>query len=625
MKRNSLLKTFFLLCALIVGSTNAWADKTDTYTFDSKSWGAVLNGNPANWTSGKDGNQITSGQGIQVSKSVTGANGTSPVSYTNVKQVVVRYCTNASNGRGTISVKVGNGTAQNFEVTKPAAGTGTTLKDATFNFNPTETGKVTITVTCTDNSLYINSAAITTTEDSGDPSISATDVDLVFDATSGEFGYTINNAVDGAVLAASSTDDWISNVAVNTETSKVTFNTTANPNASSREGKITLTYKKGDDVLTTKDVTITQAKAVLMVTYNLASSVVPGRHYIITNGSNAAMGADRGNNRGQVDVTITGGSTTFSSDAGVCELLIGLDEETGFYTLYDAKTGYLCAASNSSNNLKYQATPDANGKWIIAFNADGDAHIQAQGSYTRDLIRYNSGNNPPIFSCYADATKQNPVYLYEKADDTGSQDFTVTIAAACTDGEKYYGTYSRPFAFTVPNDVIVEEVMITDEKINRTAYAPGAVIPANTGVLISSNTAGDKTFTSAKGGISVLGDNNNLKPTYWGLEDEDMDQANIVFYRLTMHNGTTIGFWYGAANGAAFDIAANKAYLAVPGAASAKISGFAFDGTTTGINALDNSTNSQLDKAPIYNLAGQRVTKAYKGVVIQNGKKLLNK
>ena len=29
--------------------------------------------------------------------------------------------------------------------------------------------------------------------------------------------------------------------------------------------------------------------------------------------------------------------------------------------------------------------------------------------------------------------------------------------------------------------------------------------------------------------------------------------------------------------------------------------------------------------APIYNMAGQRVSKTYKGVVIQNGKKFVNK
>lgn len=43
----------------------------------------------------------------------------------------------------------------------------------------------------------------------------------------------------------------------------------------------------------------------------------------------------------------------------------------------------------------------------------------------------------------------------------------------------------------------------------------------------------------------------------------------------------------------------------------------------TGINEVSNGTVN--DNAPIYNLAGQRVGKDYKGVVIQNGKKFIKK
>jgi len=43
----------------------------------------------------------------------------------------------------------------------------------------------------------------------------------------------------------------------------------------------------------------------------------------------------------------------------------------------------------------------------------------------------------------------------------------------------------------------------------------------------------------------------------------------------------------------------------------------------TGINEVSNGTVNE--NAPIYNLAGQRVGKDYKGVVIQNGKKFIKK
>lgn len=47
--------------------------------------------------------------------------------------------------------------------------------------------------------------------------------------------------------------------------------------------------------------------------------------------------------------------------------------------------------------------------------------------------------------------------------------------------------------------------------------------------------------------------------------------------------------------------------------------------TTTGIDNLNAESKTLNDNAPMYNLAGQRVDKTYKGVVIQNGKKFINR
>ena len=47
--------------------------------------------------------------------------------------------------------------------------------------------------------------------------------------------------------------------------------------------------------------------------------------------------------------------------------------------------------------------------------------------------------------------------------------------------------------------------------------------------------------------------------------------------------------------------------------------------TTTGISSIHNSQFTIHNDAPMYNLAGQRVNKNYKGIVIQNGKKFIKK
>ena len=50
-----------------------------------------------------------------------------------------------------------------------------------------------------------------------------------------------------------------------------------------------------------------------------------------------------------------------------------------------------------------------------------------------------------------------------------------------------------------------------------------------------------------------------------------------------------------------------------------------FENEATGIDTIDNGQLTIDNNAPMYNLAGQRVNKSYKGVVIVNGKKMLNK
>lgn len=154
-----------MLLAFSVG--NAWAaDVTTTYVFQDRDWKAKIGEVDANWTVGTRAAGFTAGQGTQITTSADGANATSPTSFTNVSKIVIQYCTNASKGAGTIKVQVGSGEEQSFAVTKPASG-GTTLKSTTFNFSPTESGSVKLTVNCTTNSVYIYSIAITETSDGG--------------------------------------------------------------------------------------------------------------------------------------------------------------------------------------------------------------------------------------------------------------------------------------------------------------------------------------------------------------------------------------------------------------------------------------------------------------------------
>ena len=162
MKKLHLLKTVLLLCALIVGSGNLWATET-TYIFTSKSWGATLSGQAANWTSGKDAGNFISGQGIQVTNnaSYTGANGTSPKSFTSISKIVVTYNTNQSGGAGNIVAKVGSNEAKTNNVAYSTGDGRSAMYTTQFDFSPAQTGSVTLTVNTTTNSIYLYSVTIT--------------------------------------------------------------------------------------------------------------------------------------------------------------------------------------------------------------------------------------------------------------------------------------------------------------------------------------------------------------------------------------------------------------------------------------------------------------------------------
>ncbi len=92
------------------------------------------------------------------------------------------------------------------------------------------------------------------------PSISANNVEIPYDATSGSFNFTLNNPVEGGTLSVSEDVEWIEEAEINTLSQgySVTFSTTANQNVVAREGVITLTYSYNRSTVT-KNVTITQA------------------------------------------------------------------------------------------------------------------------------------------------------------------------------------------------------------------------------------------------------------------------------------------------------------------------------------------------------------------------------
>ena len=134
------------------GGSSSGGEQSASYEFTSKSWAAT----PANWTSGQDGAGYLNG-GVQVTSAASGANGTSPTSYSAVQSVVITYCTNASKGAGNINVYVGSTQIGSKSVSTSG---GTSGRDMAFDSDGSKSGTIKIEVECTTNSIYIISCTI---------------------------------------------------------------------------------------------------------------------------------------------------------------------------------------------------------------------------------------------------------------------------------------------------------------------------------------------------------------------------------------------------------------------------------------------------------------------------------
>ena len=347
---------------------------------------------------------------------------------------IAKYC--YISGNNTTSFATGTTSEYSYTVTVNSNGG--------FTFASTHTNGRCISLSSDGNSFRSFAASNNPTvelyklgEASTDPFISIANptIEVAFEGGNGTVEVTYGNItdIDASVYfcdadGVEASYDWMT-ASINTD-NNIAYTVNAN------EGDARTAYLKVKVGETYSNlVTINQAAYVAPfepVTYTLATSIESGKHYIITNGTDKAMGAQGGNNRPAADVEIENGVATVSS-ADVYEFVINGPDADGYYTIYDARNpGYLYAASSSSNYLKTQISNDDNGRWSISIN-EGVASIVAQGTNTRNVMQYNSSSS--LFACYSSAS-QSSVYLYVKDNDT-NYEFYKDIAAYEGDGGYY--------------------------------------------------------------------------------------------------------------------------------------------------------------------------------------------
>ena len=588
-----------LLCALVAGSASVWGEtKSVTYTVTSTSAvsvsGTAPTGSSATYSSTYTTKcQLTKGNSMTLT--LSGYEGYM------INGITLSMHSNKSAGSGSFTATAGETTIASIataafnDASWHGAWSQTWVDKVVSMTNDSyaikDGEKVVITIAATVNSLFCQSFTLTYEAIPSGP-VAVTGVSLDKTTLDMEVGGTAS--LTPMTVPAYATDQVVTWSSSNEEVA--TVDSEGNVTAEGA-GSATITVTTHDGGFTaTCDVTVTPAPivaATLDFTSNTVwqfptSKTVEEKTY--TNGLSITLKGSTGNG--------------FYFDSSNTNLLLGKNGAT------------LTLPAFPFNVSKIKVFGDAGASKSVTFNIYvGSDAVSTEA--TSSLVDHE-------FEIDADKQAAGTIYKIQVTNDNNMriskiQVFgytTITLDEACTDGEgNYYGTYSNSSAFSVPEGLTVSTVSIADSKLTKTNYAVDDVVKANTGVLVSATTPGAKTIQITTGGKELAG--NMLKAS-----SVAMDATETEFFRLTMHNGTQIGFWWGAEDGAAFSIGANKAYLAVPAASLASgVRGFSLGEETDGISAIDNAQPQK--SAAIYDLSGRRVVKPTKGLYIVNGKKVV--
>lgn len=355
------------------------------------------------------------------------------------------------------------------------------------------------------------------------------------------------------------------------------------------------------------------------------SEITADHTYLIGSANKVyVLGYQKPDNRQAVAATITDGQLSVEklasskSDKSNPYPLTFIPDGTGKFLILDMVSGkYLACGETESNRListkqGYAAsvTIDAkNDAKLILSNTSNDGHC------------YMGFNRPyELFSCYAQNSGQDPVQIYKQL--TGR--FTITEAS--------YATYYTDKAFIMPDGVkggIVTERPQNGGLVLTYYYTPGSLVPPLTPIVLKGN-AGNYIFTLTSTTEEAPAGNLLRGTLSDGNTASNDDASGTTYYQLSMEE-EGVGFYYGADNGAAFDIGANKAYLVLTSEQqqSMKQTGLIFtdieEDVPAAIAPIRHAAHSAAHS--LYDLGGRQVQPKHgtlpQGIYIMNGQKVL--
>ena len=408
------------------------------------------------------------------------------------------------------------------------------------------------------------------------PAISAEDVTIEFDATAGEIEYTVDNPTS-ATLTATLTPgiSWISNINVTAD--KVTFTAEANEGAE-RTATITLSYTNAED----KVVTITQKK------YGIAS--VPFAFYGGVNDITTTYG-----------LTQEGLGSDYGSNAPKLKFDTGDDK---------SKDNLILRINDAAKVLSFDIKGNSfsGGTFDVLTSADGETYTQL-ASYTEltSTVLHESFilNNDVRYIKWIYTNKQNGNVGLGNIKVFSNESVAIPVSKYTT----FVSTANIDFSGTGVTAYTAE----VNGNAAKLSAISGNIVPANTGVILYAETAGNYVGTITEGdptSAPVSVDGNDLV----GVTTE----TAVPWTANSKYNYILQGGVFKKATGA--KLHAGKAYLSIEKPAASRELNIVFEGEATAIKAIETAN----DKS-VYDLQGRKVAAPTKGLYIINGKKMIVK
>lgn len=407
------------------------------------------------------------------------------------------------------------------------------------------------------------------------PSINADNVELTYDATSGEIAYTITNPVDGQNLTAATTADWISNITVTAD--KITFTTTANEGSTDRSATITLSYEGAND----KEVTITQLHQVTdyatlpFVWEGGTSSELEAVDGVTTEGVGSDYAATHDPYRVKFDSD--GDYIQVKTDGQILNVFVAVKMIGGA-----SESTITVKGSADGENFADVQELTISGKQNAILNLETSNAFTATDRYVR--LVFTRGSNVGIGAIAINAVKKS-------ISDAG------------------YATYCSGSALDFTESGLTAYIATMDG--NTVKFTPvTTTVPANTGLLLKGTEGEHFINVVAEGATDVTA--NKLEGVLIATE---VGEGAFVLMKGDWDGGKGVGFY--KTSSAGFTVGANTAYLPADVAPARTFIGF------DDVTAVKGITAETMQNGEVYNLQGQRVMKAQKGLYIMNGKKVI--